>query len=261
MESAPQRAADAHAFCHQHQTPAVGTCERCGDFRCEQCLAASRATLATQALCAACASRLPQRIEIPWESSTASIPQRFWQTLKLIAHNPRAFADGFANGPVLPAFTFAAVIQVLYWSALIGGLTVAPSSDSLFTRLSGLVRIEAFEHLFNVIFLVAIYTIVRTVGGRGTWTDTLRVFFYSYAFSAPGIVTEFIEKAGVAHGDTLNTSMMTPLAFIALWFETRALAVRHQLSRRRTTVAVVIALVLVIILYSVSGVPLDGSTG
>ena len=89
-------------LCAEHpQRTAVGTCERCGSYFCEECAGGART------FCKACRA---SRRYVAWEDRSLTVWQRYFRTVKSSIVELPKFAEGLpVTGRVLPPLVFALV--------------------------------------------------------------------------------------------------------------------------------------------------------
>lgn len=92
--------------------PATVVCARCGSSECTGCSAAVGEKSGFIAV-------------IPWERSDASVMRRLWQTARATTRDPERFFEALPEGPIAPAFRFAALAELVASAAMIFAVLAA----------------------------------------------------------------------------------------------------------------------------------------
>jgi hypothetical protein len=140
---------------------AIFTCDRCGNFGCQDCAAPER----QRALCRACFAREPN--QIPWETSGHALVTGYCKTLWLCLRHPRRTFGEQTTSNTQRAAAFGLVTVVL--ATLIQNLG-RPYPEFVFQQTAaGITRIPAESYSLHLLFSFLVHAIAA-VGHVCLWT-------------------------------------------------------------------------------------------
>lgn len=164
------------------EVPAAVVCARCGDAECVGCQGAS----AKSGIVAV----------VAWERPAMPALLRLWTTARASTRDADAFFEGLPDGPILPAFRFAALCELCATTAMVlfavpfaiavapgwvKSLVFEPSARSVLVRmlLLGLPAFAALLVLAHVAHGLSIDVGARKQGARRRTTRALRFGLYA----------------------------------------------------------------------------------
>lgn len=239
---------DGASRCEAHpERWSSAVCGRCGSYACEACLSDRR-----EATCLRCEQRLP---ELPWELGGGTLPWRFGASWWMLLRRGRAVLSWLPPGPIRRPLGFAGLVWLVSWVVVIAAARDRAAilvPDALagswlaFVQWTGLhgpatvvpllvVLWSAFAAVVTPMAASLHFGACRTLGGRGSYADTLRAMSYLYAWAALPIAAAAVGLAWQPGVVGLAVAVIALVTGIFVWLLLWLVVARSAVTIARST--------------------------